>query len=472
MTRDLWSLEAGGLPTFRGLLVWISRILFISIRGFQRNRCMFHAAALTYVSVLSIVPVLAFAFSVAKGLGAYERIVTEVIEPTLDDLFPAEQLDEATGELVVATQSSQGVRSVIEQIIVFVEDTDVSKLGLFGLAVLLWAVIKTLGSVERSFNEIWGVKSSRSMIRKLTDYLAIVIITPIFLLTAAAFIGALQFDSARELLDGFHLGPLFDLLLRLVPLLVAWAAFTFLYQCLPNRRMRISSAVVGGIGGGTLWLVLQVAFIELQVGTANFNQLYAGFAAPLIFLVWIYLSWATVLFGAELSAAHHRAPTYRGSAYVGPVHHAFEEVMALRALTLISREFLQGGRPWTVPSLSERMHVPELWIEEVITKLVASGILAPTRGEELRGYLPARALDAITIANVRGALSGDRMAETFPPRDSSARRVQRILEQMDGVAADSAHNHTLRDLGEEALRDAEEQAGKAAASPSPEIGPG
>jgi membrane protein len=452
LTRDLWSLEAGGLPTFRQLLVWISRVLYIAIRGFRRDRCMFHAAALTYITVLSIVPVLAFAFSVAKGLGAYDRLVDSVITPTLDEIFPT-----AVG---ATTDSAQGVRRAIEYSLEIVDKTDVSNLGLFGLAILVWAVVKMLGAMERSFNEIWDVKASRSWVRKLTDYLAIVVITPIFLMTAGAFVGALGFDRARSVVEEWHMGPAFDLLLRLVPLLVAWVAFTFLNLCLPNRRMGFSSAVVGGIGGGTLWLALQVLFLQLQIWTANFNKLYAGFAVLPIFLVWIYLSWATVLFGAELAAAHQRAPTYRGSAYVGPVHKAFEEVVALRALTWVARSFLEGRQPWTIPALSERMRVPELWIDDVVDTLVAAGILAFANGDRGQALLPARALDSIRVCDVRDALSGSRMTENFPARDAASGRVERVLAQLDGVAADSAHNHTLRELGEEAVRDAAELGGE------------
>ncbi len=436
-------------------------MLYIAIRGFQRDRCMFHAAALTYISVLSIVPVLAFTFSVVKGLGAYDKLVAEVIRPALDQALP-KVIDDTTG---AAVESSTSLRAAIERILEFVEQTDVSKLGLFGLAVLLWTVVKMLGSVEKSFNEIWGVKSSRSIVRKVTDYLAIVVITPIFLLTTSGVVGALQFPTAVTILEEFHLGPLLDLSLRVAPLLVAWTAFTFLYLCLPNRRMQFSSALVGGIGGGTLWLVLQVLFLGLQIWTARFNQLYAAFAAFPIFLVWIYLSWVTVMFGAELASAHSRAPTYRGSAYVGPIHQAFEEVLALRALTLVAESFLRGGRPWSVPSLSERMHLPETWIDDVVRKLVNAGLLAPLDRDAANGapgFLPARSLDAIRVSDVLAALRGQRMIDVFPARSAAARRSEKILEGIDELLVNSPLDHTLRELGEEAIRDAGDRRDEAA----------
>jgi membrane protein len=453
VTHDLWSLEAGALPTFRALLVWTSRVLFIALRGFRRDRCTFHAAALTYISVLSIVPVLAFSFSMAKGLGAFDTLVENVIEPTLDEVFPEERGVASVAEPV--ERGGTSVRSTIDKLLQFVEETDVSKLGIFGLAVLLWAVIKLLGSVERSFNQIWGVSASRSIVRKVSDYLAIVVVAPILLITAAAIASTAGSAEAVALLDRWHLGPAVDILMRLVPLVGTWVVFTFVYMCLPNKRMRLSSALLGGVGGGTLWLLLQVAHVKLQIWTANFNALYAGFAAFPIFLVWIYLSWVMVLFGAELASAHRRAPTYRGSAYVGPLELAFKEVIALRVLTRIAESFLRGRAPWTVPALSEEMRVPELWIDDVVETLVEGQILAPLQEERTPGLLPARSLETISVVDVRLTLRGDRGAETFPARNAAEARALHTLERLDEEALDSARNPSLRDLGEEAIRDAD-----------------
>lgn len=459
LTHDLWSLESGGLPTFRQLLLWASRVTFLAVRGFRRDRCMFHAAALTYISVLSIVPVLAFAFSMAKGLGAYDRLVDTIIAPALDRAFPAAGLEEG---------SANGVRLAIERVLQFVDQTDVSKLGLFGLAVLLWTVVKMLGSVERSFNEIWGVKSSRTLVRKVTDYLAIVLVTPIFLLCAGALIGAVRFNQAIGFLQDVHLAPLLDVALRVAPLLVAWMAFTFVYLCLPNRRMQLASAALGGVAGGSLWLLLQVSFLELQLWTARFNELYASFAAFPIFLVWIYLSWVTVLFGAEVASAHHRVPTYRGSAHLGPIPHALTEVLALRALTEIASAYLAGREPWTATRLSERLHVPEPWLEEILGSLADEGLLARLADEGPGGFVPARDPSVIRASDVLAALRGDRMQESFPPRTPAARRVERLLDGFARAAADSPHDHTLRELGLEALRDGErdrEAAGEPVSEP-------
>lgn len=473
VTHDLWSVEAGGLPTFRAMFVWVYRVLFIAIRGFRRDRCFFHAAALTYITALSIVPVLAFMFSMAKGLGAYDDLVETAIEPALERVFPVEE-ESVPGDAALvagaAESGSDGVRAAIEKILEFVSRTDASKLGLFGLAVLLWAVVKMLGSVENSFNEIWGVPSSRSVVRKISDYLAIVVVIPIFMLTAMAITASEQSVSAMNFLaERLHMGPVLDVLLRALPLVVVWIAFTFIYMCLPNKRMKLSSALVGGIGGGTLWQLLQVAHFNLQASAANYNALYAGFAAIPILLVWICLSWVTVLFGAELAAAHQKAPTYRGSAYTGPLEQAFKEVLALRALTLVAEAFLRGRRPWNVERLSERMNVPELWIDEVVEDLVQGEVLVRLEGEGDRSIQPSRALESISVSQVLSVLRGDRMQDRFPAREPLEERVQRTLDGLDRALADSAHNPSLRDLGEEAIRDGESDA---AAAVRPVLDPG
>ncbi|MFT7665352.1 MAG: membrane protein, partial [Planctomycetota bacterium] len=459
LTHDLWSFDAGALPTFRASFLWLSRILFISVRGFRRDRCMFHASALTYITVLSLVPVLAFMFSMAKGLGAYDTLVADVIQPSLDQLFPVvtSQAGEVTGSGAVALESgTSSVRDTISTILDFVANTDASKLGLFGLAVLLWAVVKLLGSVEQSFNEIWGVSSSRTLVRKVSDYLAIVVIAPIFMLTATAITASAQSTWVTDFLsEKLHLGPLLDFLLGVLPLVAIWGGFTFIYMCLPNKRVRFISALVGGIGGGTIWHLLMVAYFSLQASTANFNALYAGFAAIPILLVWICLSWVTVLFGAELAAAYSKAPTYRGSADTGPVEKGFEEVMALRMLTHVAKRFIAGDAAWTIESLSERMHLPEMWLEDIVDQLVVGKVLIRVGDERVDTIQPARALETISIVDVQRALRGGRQTERFAARDQADHRVLDLLAKMDEERVDSERNHSLRDLGEEAIRDAE-----------------
>ncbi len=460
VTHDLWSVEAGGLPTFRAFFLWASRILFIAIRGFRRDRCMFHASALTYITVLSIVPVLAFMFALAKGAGAYDDLVGGTIMPWLDTLFPPGEA--AAGQLADAATSGAGtgtssLRSTIEQILDFVGKTDASKLGLFGLAILLWAVVKLLGSVEKSFNEIWDVSASRTLIRKVSDYLAIVVIAPILMLTATAITASSQSsDAITYLKETLHLGPMLDLFVRALPLFVVWIGFTFIYMCLPNKRMRLMSGLVGGIGGGTLWHLLMVAFFSGASSTANINALYAGFAAIPILLVWICFSWVTVLFGAELAAAHQKAPTYRGSAYTGPLEKALEEMLALRALTIIADSFLQGGKTWNVEALSERMHIPELWLDEVVEHLVKGEILIRLGDGMDDGVQPARALESIRVADVLFVLRGNRQEDLYPPRNKNDERLGRILGEVDEELRTSMHNHSLRELAEDALRDREE----------------
>ena len=456
VTHDLWSVEAGGLPTFRAFFLWVSRVLFIAIRGFQRDRCMFHASALTYITALSLVPVLAFMFAMAKGLGAYDVLIERVISPGLETLFPAAET--AAGEVAAGGESAtSSLRGSITQILDFVASTDASKLGLFGLAVLLWAVVKMLGSVEKSFNEIWGISASRTAVRKVSDYLAIVVIAPILMLTATAITASSQSAWAITYLsENLHLGPLLDFLIGALPIVVVWIGFTFIYMCLPNKRMRFVSALVGGVGGGTLWHLLMIAFLSVASFTTNFNALYAGFAAIPILLVWICFSWVTVLFGAELAAAYQKAPTYRGSAYTGPLEKALEEVIALRALTLIAANFLRGDKAWSVESLSERMHIPELWIDEVIGHLVGGEILIRLGDEGNDGVQPARALEAIHVADVLLVLRGNRQSDRFPPRGKGDERLDQLLSELEKDLRISVHNHSLRELAEEALRDGEQ----------------
>ncbi len=518
LTVDLWSTEHGGLPTFRGAFFRLSRILYVSVRGFVQNRCLFHASALTYITVLSIVPVLAFVFSVAKGAGAYEQLIQRV-DPALDRLFGAEgesqalSLDEPPRELDGASQTESAIdadaldaeagsstselqgstsidqpqadadlaleglgearesgsatvgpseqdavgadearaqlRQALDKVLQFVRDTDVSKLGAFGLIVLFYTVIKLLGSIERSFNEIWGVRNSRALTRKVSDYLAIVVITPLLILPA---MGITAYVHTWVESDAAIARPLFDLALRVISLGTVWVAFGFIYLFLPNTRVRISSALLGGLAGGSLWQLSNLLMITIP---STVNPLYATFAAIPVFLVYTWTSWVCVLFGAEVASAAEKAPTYRGSAYIGPVPPAFREVIALRAMTSIGRSFLEGSDPWSVSSLSRCLGIPESWIADVFEDLTEAGFLSWVQDGEYESVLPAKALDSIRVCDVLHALRGDRMESNFLPRNAEEQRVAKLLEALDRTREDSAHNRTLRSLAEEAAKDSQ-----------------
>lgn len=478
--RDVWDTELVGLPTFRAIGVRSARIVYLAVRGLMKNECLNQASGLTYITVLSLVPTIALAASVAKGFGAWDHLLDTTVEPFLESFVggdvevpgegeaPAEEegaseggaasgaeergatsgaeSGEASVELddSVPPEKKLELRVAIEQILDFVEDTDFRKLGAFGLAFVLFTVIKLLTSIENVLNRIWGVEQARSFVRKVTDYVALVVVTPILLITSTAATGALQSNAFVEYLaDDLRLGPVLTLGFKVLPLLSLWLGFGFLYMALPNTRVKILSALIGGILGGTLWQLFQILHVEFQVGVARYNEIYAGFAAFPIFLVWIYMSWVIVLLGAQLAWAHQAEPEYRELMRDVPSTVADREQLAVHAVVAIARAFHRGAGVLSTASLAARFSVPPRAIGQALSPLVDRGVLALV--DQGDGYVPARELEKIRLQDVLDAVRGlgpDR------PRLDDDPAVDKALTALRADVTGSDHNVPLSVLAE------------------------
>jgi membrane protein len=431
--RDIWHVEVASLSRPLRFLTRSARVVLIAVRGFFRDRCLQQAAALTYGTIFSLPPVLAFAFAAAKGFNLYDKLRKEAIEPFLDSTF-GKAADGAAPEM----------RQAVDQIFTYVENSDLSALGGVAFAFVVYSVLKLLGAVEGSLNDIWGVKRARTLLRRVSDYLAIVVIAPVFLLlglTATAFLEG-YLATGRTIPIG--IGGIASV--RLLPLLAVWFGLGFVYLTLPNTRVRISSALIGGVVAGTIWQGIQVLHVAGQIHLANFNTIYASFAAIPMLLLWIYLSWSVFLVGAELAFAHQNEPAFTSMARTGPVDQAFRERIATRIAGRIARAFLQGKPAPSSAELAAELGVAPRTVAQVLESLCAANLLAPTSIGVDDGYLPARDPETITVLQLLTALRHDEDARIPPARDKLDERSDRILAALDEECRRSLHNYTLREL--------------------------
>ena len=440
-SHEVWLVNTDAMHPLHAAMYRAMRVGSLTIRGFLRDRCLFRAQALTFITVLSIVPLLAFIFSVAKGLGAYSRLQLEIIGPFLDNNIGL-AAGSANGEEVAAV----GLRETLDKLLVFVEDTDFGKIGLFGLAVLLYIIIKLLSAIEASFNDIWGVERPRSLPRKVSDYLSIVVVVPIVLLSATAVTTALKTGATSvQLQETLHIGPVVQELLRMTSLFAAWFGFAFIYLFMPNTRVRLFSALLGGILGGGLWQLAQILHVQFQFGMSNYGAIYSGLAAFPIFLVWVNISWITVLVGAELAFAHQNEPAYRQIARSAEHDQSFRERVALRALIRLAQAFQSGAGSPEVPDLAESMGVPERSLEEVLHVLRDEGVLAVDAAAPRR-YLFARDPDFLRVKEVIDALKGRRQPAELKPLTETDRTADATLDSFDQQQIACSSNETIGEL--------------------------
>ena len=446
--RDLWAMEVTTLPTMRRTLYAVTRVLQLTCVNFVKDRCTWRASALTYISVLSLVPLLALAFSVAKGMGAYETLLDQTIKPFLDSTF-----GEAAAE--DGAPGSQ-VREAIDTVLGFVQSTNVSRLGLVGFLIVFWTVIRLLSSIEHAFNDIWGVQRSRSLPRKLADYFSTVVLVPLLLVAGTGALGVVR----TEVIDGpWSTSPGLALFGSLA---IVWAAFTVAYLFMPNTQVRFSSALLGGVVGGTMWQLFQVVHLKLQVGVANYNAIYSTFAALPIFLVWVQSSWMTVLLGAEAAAAHQNEERHGQLVQSRDYDLALKEVVALRLAVRVTRAFLGALPPRTVQGLAEELACPERVVGDVARSLEHAHVLAQLdSGDGQLCYVLAADPSTVRMQDVLDALKGDSILDStraaFLAVDEEDAAVDGAFERFRRTRDRSASNLSLAELaraGGEAAGDA------------------
>jgi membrane protein len=286
--EDVWRWE----PQPSSWTGWAVRPLQLSVllgEGFLRDQLLLRASALTYVSLLALIPLLAIAFSIVGAIGVSDDLVTVVIAQ-------------------IAAVSPKAETWLTET----VSNVKLGQLGTIGAVSLLATTILAIGNVEQALNQIWGVREQRDYVRRFTDYLAVLVTAPLLLALAMSAMAAFRSQTlVQRMLEYDTLAALYQIGLRWVPTMVMAVAFAFLYRFLPNTHVRIASAVLGGVVAAVLFTGAQAAYVGFQVGSARYNALVGGIAWLPATFVWIYLSWAIVLIGAELAFAHQNLDHYR-----------------------------------------------------------------------------------------------------------------------------------------------------------------
>lgn len=436
LSAGIWEVRLADLPLHRAVLTWGARVVAIAVRGGLEADLSFRAAALTYFTVLSVVPFLAFAFSVLKGFGVYRSFVEGTIQPYVDETFAA----------------NQALHDAIGYVLRFVDQTDVSRLGVLGVVVLVYAAVTMVANVEVALNEIFGAKSRRPVLRQITDYVTLLVTAPILLLVATTFSAAAQSSSAvRFVRESLGLGPVIDFALGLGSLVIVAVALFAMYVILPNVRVRPLAALVGAALAALLWQGALVLHVRLQMGVARYSALYSVLGAIPIFLVWTYVSWLVVLVGARLAAAHQGDGWGRQSGRAPPADPALEEALALALAADVARSFVAGVRPPSAAALAGRLGVSQPVVDGLLDALVRGGLLARVISGADAGFVPGRDPAATRAEDVRDALRRDPRVDAL--RSAVERRLAPGLRR--AVRASEEHRHrsrynvTLRELAAE-----------------------
>mgnify|MGYP001816335865 FL=1 len=425
--RVLWGdvLTAYGLTgrVVRAIL----RNLYAVLRDMFAGQLTLRAMSLVYTTLLSVVPLIAFSFAVLKGFG-----VDELLE---DEMY-----------VILEPLGDKG-REITDNVMRLVKNVNGGLLGGLSLAFFIYTAISMVQKVEEAFNYAWYVSKPRNFARRFTEYVFVLTIGPLAIVLALGMIGSLQDETfVKYLLDNQIVGPLFVVSSKVAPFLIVTGAFAFLYWFMPNTRVRLGSALVGGVAGGFLWATLGVVVATVIVNSARTMTVYGGFAIAIIALIWLYLNWLVLLVGAQL-AFYHQNPAYLRIGRREPqLSSSMRERLALNVMLLVGLAFRNPEATITVTEISDRLRIPSITLEPIIAGLEEHGLLTSTETEEL---VPGRDTTRIRLADILAvARDFGETGSISRPRWSTT--IEDIGARLDASVSSTVADRSLSDLLDQA----------------------
>jgi membrane protein len=427
LREALWG-EREALGRYEQELRQAGRYVYALARDLLDGQISMRAMSLIYTTLLSLVPLLALAFSLLKGLGVHNSL-----EPVLGRLF--------------APLGPQGA-DLTRNVIAFVENIKVGVLGSLGVALLLYTVISMIQKVENAFNYIWRVATPRRLAQRIGEYFSVLLVGPAAIVLALGITAsALNSQFVGHLAQVEPLGLIFYVVGRLIPYVVIVGLFTFLYQFVPNTRVRLRAAFGGGLLAGFLWQSASLAFASFVANSPNYNAIYSGFAIGVLLLFWLYVGWLILLVGCQL-AYYLQYPERLTPTRIAPqMSGRTGEVLGLWITGLVGRRFLTGEPPVSRNQLLKELPAAPEHIERAVEILLHHGVLAES-GADGSQLLPRRDLDSLTVAQLWQLLR-EGLDDRTRARDPMAQEVSAVLEAAETSFAEAAGGKTLREwLGE------------------------
>ena len=425
--HDLWILELAALSVAKQCLLYPLQVLLIAMRGFFfEHQCVLRAAALSYTTMLALVPMLAFIFAFLKGLD-----VQNLLEPWLIEEMSA--VSEKT----------------IRQIIAFVNNVKVGTLGVISLGTLLFSTLLQLRTVEQSLNAIWNVTEEKPLMRKISDYVSVFMLAPVVVVLALS-VGSQPL--VEQLLEQRLIGPAIGLMLNLLPAVLLWLFISFIYFFVPNAQVQFIPALVGGFIGSTLYYFAKGAYIKFQVLLVKYEVIYGALAQIPILMVWLYVSWVIILLAAEIAYACQSVATYPLGRFAiapsrNPMSVASIYVREWLANTLyfsLLESFTAGTGPWSAADFAQRHRLPMRLVREIIQMLVQARVIVEV-AHTPEHYVPGRDPSQLTPGDILQVLrhAGDQtMTQLIHQSDSPATA---LMEQVEAAMQHVASEHPMPD---------------------------
>jgi membrane protein len=427
-SKDIWRISQGDVTPLRFLLLEILKKVVLAVRFFTAKRVMQKASALTYSTLLAIVPILAVVFAIARGFG-----YNKYIEVWFRGAFESQP---QAAEIIIGFVNSYLVHT---QSGVF--------LGV-GLLFMLYTVLMLVSNIEDAFNEIWQVKKPRSIFRTFTDYLAMFFVFPIIIVLTSG-ISIFMATVADSMPDFLLLGPAVRFLIDLLPYVLMSGMFIALYIFMPNTHVKPICSVVPGILAGIAMQGLQIFYIHSQIFLSGYNAIYGSFAALPLFMLWMQISWTICLFGAELCYTNQNLDFYDYDANTGEISHRYKIMLCALLMANICRRFADGGKPYSALELREKTSIPIRFVNDLLFDLSEAGLIVEISNDEkgeTSHFMPAEDIQNLTLGTMIDRLeSKGKWKIDFDASELLSEQWGRAIELRSAYLRES-RNIPLKDL--------------------------
>lgn len=429
LLKDLWSVKLEEYPPKMKFLFKYLRIIVLALRGSIENKVTVRASALTYYTLMSIVPVLAMGFGIAKGFGVDKYLEQQLMESLKGQEEVMNKLIDFSNSLLARTGG--GIIAGI------------------GVVLLFYSVAKVFSSIETSFNDIWKIDKPRSLSRKFTDYLSMMLIAPLLLIASSSISVylATQLDTIAKQIELIgYISPYIMFVLKFIPYFLIWILFSIIYIVMPNTKVSTQSGIIAGIIAGSLFVVTQWLYIDFQVGVSRYNAIYGSFAALPLFLIWIQLSWLIVLFGAEISFANQNVDLYEFESESERISINSRKTLSLLIVNLIVKRFEKGEEPLTALELSQNLKIPVRLMKVLLSQLIQCRIISETIDSKTKNiaYQPAQHIDNFTVSFIINSI--DNLGSSIEPNLPEMERILRINDTIIQKVDELKENVMVKDI--------------------------
>ncbi len=381
INQFIWQDAGVAIPGWRQKLTHFLQIIIMVGKDLSSGLLTLRSMSLVYTTLLSLVPLLAVAFSVLKGFGVHNQM-----EPLLLSFL------EPLGD--------KGVE-ITQKVVGFVENMKIGVLGAMGLSLLIYTVISLVQKIEAAFNHTWRLATTRNLSQRFSNYLSVILVGPVLIFSAIGITASFKNYAIVNAIQGLpYMGEVIRLTGLVVPYIFIVAAFTFVYMLVPNTRVKFKSALYGAVVAGILWRFTAVMFATFAGNATGYTAIYSGFAILLLFMIWLYLGWLILLIGASISYYHQHPERLRWREEKITLSSMMRETLAFQLMLEIGREHYQPSAiSPTRQNLIDRLTLPSEIVLRLINSLVKGGLITQAKGKN-GAYLPTRSIDQIKLIDI------------------------------------------------------------------------